>query len=107
MRCFRCCQIQTIIPVCKEIIVQTVVNTDVNQIPVIQAAAAYHFVRNIKTKRADQMQTGTGCSARSGYSAGIMRDLRFDKNNINQTAMLPSAKMHPSFKFHPILAQKM
>ena len=107
MRRFRCGEVEMFIPVGLKVGIQIVVYTDVDQIPVIQAAAAHHFVRNVKTERADQVQPGTGCSTGSGYCAGIMRDLRFYKNNINQAAMLPSAKMHPSFKFHPILAQKM
>ena len=53
--------------------------------PVVQARPLDLTVRNVEAERPNQMQARTGRRARSCDIAGILRDLRLYKDNIEHS----------------------
>ena len=65
-----------------EKVIQIFVISDLDQVPVIQSGASDSFLRNVKAQGSDQVQMAAGGSAGTGNIAAILRNLRFDQNDV-------------------------
>ena len=69
-------------------IIQAVVNSQIQLIPIIQSCAFDGFFGNVESERADQMQCAARYGAGAGNIAGVGRDFRFNQNNVNHSVFL-------------------
>ena len=71
--------------VLRQIVFKRIIMPDVQQIPVIQSGAFQFFVIDLETHRADQVQAAARNRAGACDIAGILRDFRFDKNDVQHS----------------------
>ena len=67
-------------------VLEIVVYAHIDQMPVIQPGAAHGPLGDIEAQRPDEMQHGAGCGAGAGNIAGVLRDLRRNKDNVQHGA---------------------
>ena len=68
-----------------EKILVTVIDCDVQFIPVIHSRSFQHFIADLKPQRLDQMKSGAGRTAGTANVSGVGRYLRLKKYNIYHT----------------------
>ena len=56
--------------------------------PVIKAGTFELFVVNMKAHRFNKVEPCTGCGAGSGNVSGVLRNLRFNENNVERSQVV-------------------
>ena len=81
---------------------QVVIDPHIHKMPVVQSCPADSFFGNVKTQRADQMQTCAGGGTSAGNVAAVLGDLRFMQYDIEQNVS-PQLRDFPDARYHIVL----